>query len=143
MTIRALTDDLGQPKGSCCGEVTEEYRITGNRYTDLSKAKIKINSDAKGKTRACTYTGSAIEPGGAGQPELVITTGKGRNLRVLTPKTEYTEGDYEILGYYNNIGKGNSAVILLRGLGDFRGVRAVKFSISASPVDAGWSGVFR
>lgn len=36
---------------------------------------------------------------------------------------------YEIVGYFNNTEPGNSAVVLVRGMGSFRGIRAVKFKI--------------
>ena len=51
-------------------------------------------------------------------------------------------GDYEIIGYYNNVLPGNKAVILIRGIGNYRGIRAVKFKISARGVNTRWGGVY-
>ncbi len=118
---------------SYTGNIAGEYRITGSMYTDISKAKVTVNPNSKGKTTACAYTGSKIEPGQTGQPGLVLTVGK---------KTLKAGVDYEILSYHNNIDSGKKATILIRGLGDYRGVRAVKFTISARPVSSHWGGVF-
>nr|MCR5502925.1 hypothetical protein [Lachnospiraceae bacterium] len=90
------------------------------------------------------YTGSGIEPGRDGQPELRITYGSGKNKVLLTEKTaDNPAGDYELLGCFNNVNKGSSAIILIRGTGDtFRGVRAVKFRIAARGVNTRWGGVY-
>ena len=118
---------------SYTGNIAGEYRITGSMYTDISKAKVIVNPNSKGKTTACAYTGSKVEPGQTGQPGLVLTVGK---------KTLKAGVDYEILSYHNNIDPSKKATILIRGLGDYRGVRAVKFTISARPVASHWGGVF-
>ena len=114
------------------GSISGTYRITDKTYTAISKAKVIINPNEKGKTESCRYTGSQIRPGEAGQPVLKLTVGSGRNLKELTinPDSEETEtGDYSIIGYYNNINPGKNAVILIRGTGKYCGVRAVKFKI--------------
>lgn len=114
------------------GSISGTYRITDKTYTAISKAKVIINPNEKGKTEPCRYTGSQIRPGEAGQPVLKLTVGSGRNLKELTinPDSEETEtGDYSIIGYYNNINPGKNAVILIRGTGKYCGVRAVKFKI--------------
>ena len=116
------------------GSISGTYRITDKTYTDISKAKVIINPNGKGKAQPCTYTGDPIRPGEEGQPVLKITVGSGKNLKVLTlnPDSEETEtGDYAIIGYYNNINPGSNAVILIRGTGKYCGVRAVKFKIAA------------
>ncbi|MCR5405616.1 MAG: leucine-rich repeat protein [Lachnospiraceae bacterium] len=132
--------------GSCTGSVTGSYRITDRNNTDISKVKVVINPNANGKTQPCTYTGSGIEPGQEGQPKLILTAGSGRNAKTLNPKEikdGKVTGDYEILGYYNNILPGNNAVILIRGIGEkYRGIRAVKFKISAVRVTTRWGGVY-
>lgn len=129
-------------EGGCYkGTVTGSYRITDSKkHIDISKAKVFINPDNKGKTRACTYTGIGIEPAYSKNPGLVITMGKD----TLIPKSG-DEGDYEIIGYFNNIKTGNNAVILIRGIGKYRGVRAVKFKIEANSLDKNknsWGGVY-
>ncbi len=128
--------------GSCyTGTVNGSYRITDSKkHMDISKAKVIINPDAKGKTQACTYTGSGIEPAYGKNPGLVITMGKD----TLFPKSG-DEGDYEIIGYFNNIKTGNNAVILIRGIGKYRGLRALKFKIEANSLDKNknsWGGVY-
>ena len=100
-----------------------------------------INPDTKGKTQACLYTGRGIEPGNENEPELKLTIGRGSNLRELEPAA-YGAGDYEIIGYFNNVNPGNSAIILIRGIGDFRGVRAVKFKITTRKEASWWGGIF-
>lgn len=132
---------------SYTGSVTGSYRITDNKiHTDISKTRVVINPNANGKTQPCTYTGSGIEPGQTGQPGLGLTIGSGKNLKTLTLKTVdgsgKISGDYEIIGYYNNVLPGNNAVILIRGIGNYRGIRAVKFKISSRGVNSRWGGVY-
>ncbi|MBR3135142.1 Ig domain-containing protein [Candidatus Saccharibacteria bacterium] len=122
---------------SYTGNITGEYRITGSMYTDISKAKVVVNPNSKGKTTACAYTGSKVEPGQTDQPGLILTVGSGKSLKTLKQGV-----DYEILSYHNNIDPSKKATILIRGLGDYRGVRAIKFTISARPVASHWGGVF-
>lgn len=145
VTITGNRNPDGSGTGSCTGQVTGSYRIMdGKKHKDINKAKVIINPNAKGKTQPCIYTGSGIEPGQTGQPLLKITFGSGKNLQVLTEKTASNPtGDYEILGYFNNVNKGSGAVVLIRGTGNtFRGVRAVKFKISSIGVNNRWGGVF-
>ena len=67
------------------------------------------------------YTGYALEPKPA-----TITIGK--------EKTPLIEGiDFEIVGYKNNVNKGN-ATMIIRGIGEYGGTKEVKFSIVSSPV---------
>jgi hypothetical protein len=133
---------------SYTGTVTGSYRITDkNIHTDISKAKVAVNPGTNGKTQACAYTGSGIEPVKDGNPDLSITIGSGKNLKPLEAKivdgSGKVSGDYEIIGYYNNVLPGNNAVILIRGIGNYRGIRAVKFKISARGVNTRWGGVYR
>ena len=100
-----------------------------------------IAPDDKGKTQPCIYTGRGIEPGMENEPELKLTIGSGANLRELEP-SDWGMGDYEIIGYFNNVNPGNAAVVLIRGTGDFRGIRAVKFKITARKTDFWWGGIF-
>ncbi len=132
--------------GSCyTGTVTGSYRITDSKkHMDISKAKVIINPDAKGKTQACTYTGSGIEPAYGKKPGLKVTIGSGKDIKELSPKSG-DKGDYEIIGYFNNINKGNNAVILIRGIGNYRGIRAVKFKIVTDSINTDknrWGGAY-
>ncbi|MCR5508468.1 MAG: hypothetical protein K6F34_07265, partial [Lachnospiraceae bacterium] len=145
VTIKGNNNDQLTGTGSCKGEVKGSYRIIdGKKHKDINKASVVVNPNSKGKASACIYTGSGIEPGQDGQPELRITFGSGKSKVTLTRKTAHNpDGDYEILGYFNNVNKGNSAVILIRGTGGtFRGVRAVKFKIAARGVGSRWGGVY-
>ena len=67
-----------------------------------------------------------------------------QTLKLKPMNTTDTTGDYdyEIIGYYNNILPGNNAVILIRGIGNYRGIRAVKFKIAARGVSSKWGGVY-
>ncbi|MCR5602152.1 MAG: Ig-like domain-containing protein, partial [Lachnospiraceae bacterium] len=132
-------------KGSYKGTVKGSYRISDKSYKDISKAKVVVNPNAKGNAQACVYTGSGIEPGQTGQPGLILTMGSGKKMVTLAPKTVSggtVTGDYEIIGYYNNVNPGKGAVILIRGIGSYRGIRAVKFTISAAKVSSRWGGVY-
>ena len=88
------------------GNIAGEYRITGSMYTDIGKAKVAVNPNSKGKTTACAYTGSKIEPGQTDQPDLRLTIGSGKKLKVLKPGV-----DYEIVSYHNNINPGKEATV--------------------------------
>jgi hypothetical protein len=132
---------------SYTGTVTGSYRITDKKmHTDISKAKVVVNPNSIGKAQTCIYTGSGIEPIKGGNPGLSITIGSGKNLKPLEAKivdgSGKVSGDYEIIGYYNNVLPGNNAVILIRGIGNYRGIRAVKFKITARGVNTRWGGVY-
>ncbi|MCR5501458.1 MAG: leucine-rich repeat protein [Lachnospiraceae bacterium] len=142
VTITAKQDSNGNFTGNCKGSVTGTYRIIAKAQKDISKAAVLVNPNVKNKSRPCDYTGFAIEPGKSGQPELKLTFGSGKNKRTLVPKSGEGSGDYEILGYFNNVNKGNG-VILIRGTGEeFGGVRAVKFKIGAASVKNRWGGLY-
>jgi len=138
------------------GTVTGSYRITDTQATpDISKAKAVV-----GGGKACAYTGSAIEPhdkawltaegitGGAGtsNPVLEVTMKAGKETITLHETAQDAAGakqpgQYEILGYYNNVNKG-TAYVLIRGINGYSGIRAVKFKIAASDVKNSWGGVY-
>ena len=125
VTITAKTDGNGNYTGNYEGTVTATYRIVDKKEnTDISKAKVIVNPNVKGKAQPCTYTGSAIEPGQEGQPELKVTVGSGKNLKTLN-----VDEDFEILGYYNNIQTGKNAVILIKGKDACYGYKVCKFQI--------------
>ncbi len=109
-------------RGNYTGSVTGSYRIISPDQ-DINRAAVKINGG-----KPCAYTGSGIEPGKTGEPELLMTIKKGGKTTALKQGS-----DFEILGYYNNVNKGKG-VVRLRGIGSYKGVRAVSFSIKA----AGW-----
>ena len=138
------------------GTVTGSYRIIDTKVTpDISKAKAVV-----GGGKACAYTGSAIEPhdkawltengitGGAGtsNPWLDVTMKAGKETITLHETAQDAAGakqpgQYEILGYYNNVDKG-TAYVLIRGINGYSGIRAVKFKIAASDVKNSWGGVY-
>lgn len=93
-----------QGKENYTGTVYAEYRITQSSF---SKAKVTITPQE--------YTGEEVTL----KPED-ITVKVGQNI--LTAK------DYEIIGYENNIKKGNATVIL-KGKGNYGGTKRVKFAI--------------
>lgn len=121
VTITAPEEGSGNYEGTA----TLTYRVIDKKEnTDISKAKVIVNPDSKGKAQPCAYTGSAIEPGQEDQPVLKVTSGSGKNLKTLTAGE-----DFEILGYYNNVKAGKNAVILVKGINTFYGTKAIKFQI--------------
>lgn len=118
------------------GTVTSTYRILDSK-ADVNKAKVVVNPNSKGKTSACIYTGTDIEPGQADQPALVVTMGSGKNLEELVQGI-----DYEIVGYYNNVAPSKKAIVVVRGIGSYYGVKVVKFTISTKPVSTCWGGIY-
>lgn len=86
-----------------------KYRVV---KADISKATVKVETQY--------YTGKAVEPG-KDQISIVV---KGVKL---------SPSDYEIVSYSNNVNKG-TATIVLRGVGNYGGMKTVKFKISAKTV---------
>ena len=65
-----------------------------------------------------------------------------KDLKIsIKNKGDLGEDDYEIVGYFNNVKKGNSAYVKLCGKGRYAGVKVVKFKIGAAPMEDEWSGV--
>lgn len=117
LMISAANDGEGNYTGNYTGEESLTYRVVNTKQAKaISKTKVSVAS--------CNYTGEPICPGQEDQPALKVTIGKGKKLRTLTQDV-----DYEILGYYNNTAVSKNAVVLIRGLGEFYGTRAVKFTI--------------
>ena len=98
--------------GGFDGETSATCEITKNDLTPIGKAVVK-------KPETQSYTGGAITP-------AVTLFAKGGDML-----TEHT--DYEILGYYNNVKRGN-AFILVRGLGSYTGCRVIPFKIGAAKI---------
>lgn len=92
-------------KGAYTGEISAVYRIV---KASIAKAKVTITSQ--------TYTGKAIEPG---KDEMVVKIGQ----------TVLNKEDYEIVGYSNNVAKGSTATVTLKGTGNYGGEITVKFKI--------------
>ena len=111
-------------KGNYKGKIETSYRIADKDH-DLSKAKVTVNGG-----KAYEHTGSAIKPGVS-------------DLKVTLNGDTLSSDSYEILGYYNNVNKGSSAYVRIRGKGIYAGVKTVKFKIIASPVEKDWSGVIQ
>lgn len=86
------------------------YRIVG---ASIAKAKVTIPEQ--------TYTGKEITPD-ASQIRVEL------NGTLLKPETGDGKGEYEILGYSNNIRKG-TAKVTLHGLGGYGGTKTVSFKI--------------
>lgn len=68
--------------------------------------------------RQIPYTGKAVTP----SANMVV---------VKLDGTEISKEKYDI-SYYNNIDKGNNAILILQGKGDMHGIKAVKFKIRAA-----------
>ena len=84
--------------------VSAEYRVTTATINNASVTVPKQN-----------YTGEAIEPS---TNEITVKVGG----------TELTTGDYEIVGYSNNVNKG-TATLTIKGKGNYGGTKTVKFTI--------------
>ena len=113
-----------KPGGNYTGETEAVFGIIG-KEKDLSKAKVVVNG---GKPYA--YTGKAIIPSSS---DVVVT---------LNGQTIGSD-KYE-LSAFNNVSKGNNAILLIYGKGDVRGYKAVKFKIRTADAekDTGlWDGV--
>ena len=112
-------------KNNYNGSISTEYRILRK---NISKTNIRFyNSDADKKsgikTTAFAYTGNTIEP------EYVdVYFGSGRSEHKLAEGT-----DYEIAGYYNNIDKGTGCIVI-KGKGDYAGVKVFRFRITARKI---------
>ena len=109
-------------KGNYSGTINGSYRIIEKDH-DLTKATAVVNGG-----RAYDYTGREIKPA---KSELKVTL-KGRELN---------PDDYEILGYFNNVNKGNNACVRLRGKNEYAGIKDVKFKIGTTSIDKVWSSV--
>lgn len=93
-------------KGNYTGTIQLTYRITKK---SISSAKIKISAKA--------YTGKEIT---LNEDEIAISVA-GKKLK---------QGkDYVIIGYSNNINKGNAKVII-RGIGNYGGEKSVSMTIT-------------
>lgn len=99
-------------KGSYENSITGEYRIIA-KENDISKAKITLKTPQY-------YTGSAVEPD---ESQFEVKIGE---------KT-LMAGEYKIVGYTNNIKKGN-ATVMIRGEGTYGGTKTAKFAIGFKAV---------
>ena len=110
--------------GNYTGQTQTDFMII-EKEKDLSKAKVVVNGN-----KPYAYTGRAVTPSGN---EVVVTLGG---------KPVGSE-NYDI-SCYNNVSKGNNAVLFVTGKGDMKGYKAVKFKIRAADAqkDTGlWDGV--
>lgn len=98
--------------------ITVKINGTGN-YKGNTQTAIRICrksiASAKVTVKAQTYTGSEVQPG-----IDQITVKMGRD--------ELQVGDYEIVGYTNNIKKG-TAKVTIRGVGSYGGTKTANFKI--------------
>lgn len=93
---------------------------TGKAVTLIRLCKKSIAS-AKVKVNQQTYTGSEVQPG---MDQMTVTLGK----------DTLKAGDYEIIGYENNIKKG-TAKVTIRGIGNYGGTKTVTFKIVQKSFD--------
>lgn len=100
-------------KGNYTGTISDVYRIT---QSDIQGAKVKISSQ--------TYTGSEVCPGKA-------------DMEIKIGKTVLSDTDYEIVGYTNNVKKG-TATVIIRGAGDYGGIKKATFKIGAKGFKWWW-----
>ncbi|MBR5376285.1 MAG: Ig-like domain-containing protein, partial [Lachnospiraceae bacterium] len=111
-------------KGNYTGKIDASYRIIDKDH-DLTKAKVTVNGG-----KAYDYTGNEIRPALS-------------DIKVTLNGAALKDDCYEILGYYNNVKKGNSAYIRLRGKGEYAGVKMVKFKIGAAFLEKMWDGIIQ
>lgn len=100
-------------KGNYKGETYDSYRIT---QLDFRRAKVKIPKQI--------YTGSEIYPD---KDQIEVRIGE----------TVLADTDYEIVDYSNNIKKG-TATIVIRGTGDYGGIKKATFKIAAKGFKWWW-----
>ena len=93
-------------KGNYTGTLDGEYRLTKR---SIGSAKVSIPAQI--------YTGKAITPG---MNDIKVTYGK----------ETLGKDDYEIIGYSNNVKKGNG-YLTIRGIGNYGGTKKIKFTIKA------------
>ncbi|MDE6699529.1 MAG: hypothetical protein K2K10_00715 [Acetatifactor sp.] len=99
-------------------KITGAGGYKGNTQTYIRVCKKSIAS-AKVTVQAQTYTGSEIQPG---MDQMTVKIGR----------DELYAGDYEIVGYTNNIKKG-TAKVTIRGIGNYGGTKTVNFRIVQKP----------
>lgn len=100
-------------KGNYSGQLKDKYRIV---QSDIGKARVTIPTQI--------YTGEEIRP-------------NKNDITVKVGKTILQEGDYEIVGYSNNIKKGKAS-ITIKGIGNYGGTKTIKFTIKAKSVLWWW-----
>ncbi len=99
-------------------KVTGMGNYKGTVQTDIRIYKRSISS-AKVTVKPQIYTGSEIQPG---IDQMTVKIGR----------DELQIGDYEIVGYSNNIKKG-TAKVTIRGIGNYGGTKTVNFKITQKP----------
>ncbi len=112
-------------KNNYNGSISTEYKILKNSIskTNIRFYNSKADKDSGRKTTAFAYTGYEIEP-----KYIDIYFGSGKKEHKITEGT-----DYEIAGYYNNIDKG-TGYIVIKGKGDYAGVKVFRFRITARKI---------
>lgn len=112
-------------KNNYNGSISTEYKILKNSIskTNIRFYNSKADKDSGRKTTAFAYTGYEIEP-----KYVDVYFGSGKKEHKITKGT-----DYEIAGYYNNIDKG-TGYIVIKGKGDYAGVKVFRFRITARKI---------
>ncbi len=93
-------------KGNYTGTLDGEYRLIKR---SIGSAKVTIPAQI--------YTGNPITP-------------RMNDIKVTYGKETLGKDDYEIIGYSNNVKKGN-AYLTIRGIGNYGGTKKIKFTIKA------------
>lgn len=99
-------------KGNYSGETSAFYEIIG-KGTSITSAKVKIKNPVY-------YTGERI-------------TFSNSDLEIKLGSKVLGTDDFEIVGYYNNVNKG-TAQMMIKGKGEYGGVKQVNFTIKAQPM---------
>lgn len=110
-----LTTDIIPVETTIIVEISNLGMYTGKKQTSIKVCRKSIAS-AKVTVKPQTYTGSEIQPG---TDQITVKVG-GQIL---------STGDYEIVGYTNNIKKG-TAKVTIRGVGNYGGAKIVNFRIT-------------
>ena len=97
-------------KNNYFGTISGTYRITAKSITGAS---VTVEPQI--------YTGLEIRPG------------KDQITKIRVGRETLEEGDYEIIGYTNNIKKG-TAKMTIKGVGEYGGTRTVTFRITAQKI---------
>lgn len=123
-TLKKAKATVNLQKDVIPAETLIEVRISGsgnykgNNQENYIRVCKKSIASAKVTVKAQTYTGSEIQPG----------------VDQMTIKGGLQTGDFEIVGYTNNIKKG-TAKVTIRGVGNYGGTKVITFKIVQKPFE--------
>lgn len=104
-------------RGNYEGMITASYRIIDSKQS-IAKARITVTPQ--------TYSGEAVE---LQKSDITLEMREGTQWKALA------DDQYEIVGYSNNINKGKSAKVTIRGLAPYGGTKTFKFEIKAQSIE--------